>query len=130
MAHVGQVEIVEDRLNLEPGQSKPLTIKMEREEGFKGFVAISVDGLPEGVVAVTGMENPIEKPPLPNGGRLERYVGIPQTSTVMVMASDGAKEMQVPVNARVVVRPVVDGKAGAPVLTKIVPVMVVGRRAS
>ncbi len=130
MAHVGQVEIVEDRMNLEPGQSKPLTVHLDREEGFKGFVAISVEGLPEGVVAVTGMENPIEKPPLPNGGRLERYVGIPQTSTVMVMASEGAKEMQVPAMARVIVRPVVDGKAGAPVLTKMVPVMVVGRRAS
>src|SRR5262249_48760810 len=58
--HVGKVDIVEERVNIEPGQSKPLTIHVEREESFKGFVAIAVEGLPAGVMAVTGMENPIE----------------------------------------------------------------------
>lgn len=130
IAHAGAVEIVEDRVNLEPGQSKPLTIRLEREEGFKGYVAIAVEGLPEGVTAVTGMENPVEKPPLPNAGRRERYVGIEQSSTVMLMASPEAKISQLPASARVTVRPVVEGRVGEVIASKRVPVMIVARRPS
>lgn len=130
IAHVGEVSLAEDRVNLEPGQSKPLTINVDREEGFKGFVAMSVEGLPAGVTAVTGLENPVEKPPLPNAGRRERYYPIPQTATLMLMAAPDAAPIEAPVRARLVVRPVVAGRTGEPVLTKEIPVMVIARRPS
>ena len=76
------------------------------------------------------MENPIEKPPLPNAGRLERYIGIPQTSSIMLIAAPDAKPSDLPATARVVVRPVVDGRVGAAITTKELPVMVVARRPS
>lgn len=128
--HLGAVKLVEDRVNLEPGQSKPLTVNIDREEGFKGFVAVSVEGLPPGVTAVTGLENPVEKPPLPNAGRRERYYPVPQTATVMLAASEDATPMDSPVAARVAVRPVVNGRMGDAVLKKEIPVMVVARRPS
>ena len=130
IAHIGTVGLVEDHVNLEPGQSKPLTVTVDREEGFKGFAAIGVEGLPPGVTAVAGLENPVERPPLPNAGRRERYYPIPQTATVMLLADPGAAPLDGPVFARVVVRPVVDGVVGEPVLVKQVPVMVVARKAS
>lgn len=130
IAHVGEVTVNEDRVNLEPGQSKPLTVNIDREEGFKGFVAMSVEGLPPGVSAVTGLENPVEKPPLPNAGRRERYYPIPQTATLMLVASPDAQVSATPARARLIVRPVVAGRAGEPLLTKEIPVMVVTRRPS
>ncbi|HUQ92263.1 MAG TPA: hypothetical protein VM120_11330 [Bryobacteraceae bacterium] len=128
--HIGKVNIVEERVNIEPGQSKPLTVHIEREEGFKGYVAISVEGLPAGVVTMTGMENPIEKPPLPNAGRIERYVGIPQTSSIMLVALPEAVPSDLPVNARILVRPVVDGRLGEVIASKEIPVMIIARRPS
>ena len=130
LAHVGVVQLVEDRVNLEPGQAKPLTVNIDREEGFNGFVAMSVEGLPAGVTAVTGLENPVEKPPLPNAGRRERYYPIPQTATLMLVAAPDAPAMAAPARARLIVRPVVAGRAGEPVLTKEIPVMVILRRPS
>jgi hypothetical protein len=130
IAHLGEVKLVEDRVNLEPGQAKPLTVNVDREEGFKGFVAVSVEGLPAGVTAIAGLENPVETPPLPNAGRRERYYPVPQTATVMLVAAPDAAPTETPVFARVVVRPVVAGLPGEPVLTKDVPVMVVMRRPS
>ncbi len=125
--HLGEITLAEDRVNLEPGQSKPLTVTVDREEGFKGFVAIAVEGLPPGVTAVTGLENPVEKPPLPNAGRRERYYPVPQTATVVLVAAPGAPPQSEPARVRVSARPVVEGRAGDPVFVKTVPVMVVGR---
>jgi hypothetical protein len=128
--HIGKIDVTQDRVNLEPGESKPVNIQVEREEGFHGYVAITVEGLPPGVTAVTGLENPVEKPPLPNGGRLERYVGIPQNSTVLLVAAADARISEAPCHAIVVVRPMVDGKLGEVILRKNLPVMVVARRPS
>lgn len=125
--HLGEITLAEDRINLEPGQSKPLTVNIDREEGFKGFVAITVDGLPPGVTAVTGLENPVEKPPLPNAGRRERYYPVTQTATVMLVAAPDATPSTEPALARVSVRPVVDGRVGEPALVRTIPVMAVSR---
>ena len=62
---------------------------IDREEGFRGYVAVNVEGLPAGVTALAAMENPAEKPPLPNGGRLERYTPKEQRTTVMLMRGSG-----------------------------------------
>lgn len=130
VAHVGKIEVVEDRVNLEPGQSKPLTIHMEREEGFKGLTLLSAEGLPPGVTVSAGMANPIEKPPLPNGGRLERYTGKQQTTTLLVSADENATPSTLPVTVRVTLRTVVDGRQSPSIVVKELPVMVIPRRPS
>ncbi len=128
--HVGKAEVAEDRLNLEAGQAKPVTVEIEREEGFAGLVLLSAEGLPPGVIATAGMANPIERPPLPNAGRRERYVGKPQTSTLMLSAADDAAPSEMPATVRVYLRTVTGGKQSAPILLKELPVMVIPRRAS
>ncbi|MBI1786240.1 MAG: hypothetical protein HYR60_01650 [Acidobacteria bacterium] len=128
--HAGKVEMTEDRVNLEPGQTKPLTLSLEREEEFAGFIAVSAEGLPAGVSAMTGAENPVEKPPLMNGGKVERYISRPQTSVLLLVASPDAPPTEMPVTIRVVARPVVDGRLMDPVSVRQVPVMVAGRRPS
>jgi hypothetical protein len=128
--HVGKVELAEDRINLEPGQAKPLTVNLDREEEFKGLVLLSAQGLPEGVTSTAGMANPIEKPPLPNGGRVERYVGKPQTATLMLSASDDAQPMDAPVTVRVFLRTVTNGRQSPPIPVTEIPVMVIPRRPS
>jgi hypothetical protein len=128
--HVGKVEVPEDRINLEPGQAKPITIIMEREEGFSGLVLASAEGLPPGVTATAGMANPVDKPPLPNGGRLERYAGKPQTSTLLLTASPDAAASELPSTVRVLLRTVRDGRLSDAIAVKELPVMVIPRRPS
>ncbi|MCC6585845.1 MAG: hypothetical protein IT168_03925 [Bryobacterales bacterium] len=128
--HVGKVDIVESQFNLERGQAKPITVNIEREEEFKGFVTVAAEGLPEGVSVVGAMANPIERPPLPNAGRLERYIGKPQTTSLMLVAAPDAKLTNMPVNVRVKVRPVVDRRVGAVIAEKELPLMIVPRRPS
>jgi hypothetical protein len=123
--HIGHVELAEDRVNLEPGQSKSITVNVDREEGFKGFVAVSAEGLPPGVSAVTGLENPIERPPLPNAGRRDRYYPIPQTATLMLVAAPSAPPTPLPAAVKITVRAIVEGKIGKSVFEKAVPLMVI-----
>ncbi|MBL8214991.1 MAG: hypothetical protein JNK87_30005 [Bryobacterales bacterium] len=128
--HVGKVDVVEDRINLEPGQSKAITVNVDREEEFKGLVLVGAEGLPAGVTATAGMANPVERPPLPNGGRVERYVAKPQTATLILSAAADAVPGEVPVKVRVLVRTVVDGQAGEAIVAKEIPVLVIPRRPS
>lgn len=128
--HIGKVEVAEDRINLEPGQAKSVTVTVDREEEFRGLVLVSAEGLPPGVTATAGLSNPDEKPPLPNGGRRERYVSKPQVATLVFEASADAPPIESPATARITVRTVSGGVAGAPVPVKEIPVMVVPRRPS
>lgn len=128
--HVGKVVIADQPLNLQPGQAKPVSVQIEREEDFKGFVAVAAEGLPAGVSVVTAMANPIDRPPLPNAGRLERYVGREQSAGIMLVAGKDAPLTELPVTVKVQVRPVVDGRVGSVIAEKEIPVMVVPRRPS
>lgn len=128
--HLGKIEIAEDRLNLEPGEAKPLTVNLEREEGFTGLASVSVEGLPDGVTAVTGLANPVEKPPLPNGGRLERYSGKVQTAGLMLIAAPDARSTDLPVNIRVVASALTNNRLITRIVVKELPLMVIPRRQS
>ena len=124
--HVGRVEMPEDRLNLVVGKVRLVTLQLEREEDFRDPVMATMEGLPIGVTVVPGAENPVERPPLQNAGRIERY--IPKTtqyfSFLLNVADDavlsGAIEWP-----RVVVRPVKEQRLAAPILEKRFPMMVV-----
>jgi hypothetical protein len=123
--HVGKIELEQERINLTPGAAKPLSVGIEREENYAGLVAVSVEGLPPGVQAVAGSEPDEEKPPLMNGGKVERYFPKKQKSVVLLTAAPDAPLGSMPIIARVVVRPIVAGKVGSPVATELMPVMVV-----
>jgi hypothetical protein len=123
--HVGKVEIVEDHVNVEAGGSAALTVLVDREENFGGYITVDVEGLPAGVRAVPALENPIEKPPLPNAGRLERYTAREQRTALMLVAAPTAPSSEAPSRARVVVRVLKEGRLLEPVSVDEIPVMVV-----
>jgi hypothetical protein len=122
--HLGKITVTEKRINLAAGETKPVTVTMEREEGYRSAAVITVEDLPPGVTALPAAENEIERPALPNAGRPERYSPQTQTRVVLLAASADAAAAEMPVEARVLVRPVVKGKIGAPVAEQRVPVMV------
>lgn len=123
--HLGKVALEEERINLKPGGAKPINVEMEREENYYGLVALSVEGLPIGVQAVAGSEPEEQKPPLMNGGKVDRYFPKKQKSVLLLTAAPDAPITSMPQMARVLVRPIVEGKVAAPVATELVPVMVV-----
>jgi hypothetical protein len=125
--HVGKIEVAEDHVNLEVGSSLPLNVGIDREEGFSGYITVGVEGLPTGVTAVAALENPAEKPPLPNGGRLERYVAKEQRTSVMLVAAADAPLSDMPATVRVVVRVVSSGRTQEPIAVKEIPLMIVSR---
>jgi hypothetical protein len=128
--HVGNVEIGPDHVNLRAGGSRPLTVAIDREEGFRGYVAVNVEGLPAGVTALAAMEDPADKPPLPNGGRLERYTPKEQRTTVMLSAAADAPVSDLPVRIRVVARVVSQGRLADPVAVKEIPLIVLPEKTS
>ncbi len=123
--HLGKVALEEERINLKPGGAKPISVEMEREENYSGLVALSVEGLPTGVQAMAGSEPEEQKPPLMNGGKVDRYFPKKQKSVLLFTAAPDAPVTSMPQMARVLVRPIVEGKVAAPVATELVPVMVV-----
>lgn len=128
--HVGSFSVLQDSVNLTPGSTRTLTLKADREEGFKGTLAFSVENLPRGVTAITGLENPDERPALPNAGKMERYRAQPQTASVLLVAGADAVLTETPVMIKVVARLIVDGSLSEPVAVSEVPLMVVARRPS
>ncbi len=82
--HVGRFAVSQEYVNLPAGATKNLTLTADREEEFKGTVAFSVENLPPGVTAITGLENPDERPALPNAGKMERYRPKPQIASIVL----------------------------------------------
>ncbi len=123
--HLGDVKADQDHVNLEPGDATTMRVTFDREEDYRGAVAVSVEGLPPGVTALAGADFEPDKDPPPTKGKRERYTPRTERSVVVFTASGEAPAVSTPVIARVTVRPVVDGKPGAVVGSKSVPVMVV-----
>ena len=126
--HAGKVVIAQDHFNLEAGAIRPVTITVDREEGFAGYLAAGVEGLPAGVTAVTALENPPERPPLPNGGKLERYTPREQSAAILLVAAEDAPPTDLPVSVRVVVRVAGDGRLSEPVASREIPLMVLPKK--
>jgi len=123
--HIGKIGVEEERMNLTPGTARQVSVETEREENYSGLVAVSVEGLPPGVQAVTGSAPEEEKPPLMNGGRVERYFPKSQKSVLVMVVAPDAPLTPIPQMARVIVRAIVEGKVAQPLDTVLVPVMVV-----
>lgn len=125
--HIGQIRVDDDHINLVPGEAKTVRVNFDREEDYRGAIAVTVQGLPPGVEALAGADfDPDKDPPLSPGKR-ERYSGRPERTVVVFSAAADAPVTALPQVAKILVRPVVNGKPGAVVTTKQIPIMVVGK---
>jgi hypothetical protein len=125
--HLGKIAIEEDHINLAPGGAKTVRVTFDREEDFRGAVAVAVEGLPEGVTALAAADFEPDKDPPPFPGKRERYVARTERSVLAFAVAEGAPLMAMPKVVKVTVRPVVDGKPGVVVASKEIPVMVVAK---
>ena len=127
--HMGAVHIDEDRLNLVAGEIHKLSVVTDQEEGFDGYIALALDGLPEGVRVLSATEVKFLKVQQPrlDEGRVERYLAKNRNATLLLAVDKGAPSTRMPVQARVLATPVRKGEMGRPVVVKELPVMVLRR---
>jgi len=123
--HVGEVRSAEEQINLVAGDVTKLSVQTDQEEGFDGQIALTVEGLPEGVRATMGTDVEPKVPPPYNPGKVERFQPESQKATFLFLTDDAAPATSRPVEARIVARPVVKGKLGAPLTVKKILVTVV-----
>ena len=123
--HAGEIKVEEEHINLSQGEAKKLTVTTEQEEGFAGEIALTIEGLPPGVKAVTGTEVQPERGPPLDEGEKERFVSKNQTAVILLVASPQAPLTRSPHRIRVVARPVVEGKMGRPLKAQQLPLMIV-----
>jgi hypothetical protein len=126
--HVGNVRIEEDRINLAPGEAKTIRVAFDREEDFRGAVAVSAESLPAGVSVVAGADYEPDKDSPPARANRERYVPRNERVVVVFTASPDAPPTLAPQVVRLVVRPVVDGKTGAILAAREIPVVVIAEQ--
>ena len=123
--HAGEVQVLQDRVNLKRGSARKLTLITEQEEGFDGEIALSVENLPEGVDAYPGTDvEPDRGPPLDEGYK-ERFVPKTQKATLMLFARADALLTRMPQFVRLRARPVIGGQPGELLKVREVPLMVV-----
>lgn len=122
--HAGKIEIPDEGINLRRGATHSMDINIEREEGFDGLLVFDAEGLPAGVTAAPAAPKPIERPPLPNGGKLERYTPGLQNAVLVFIAGPDAVIGTAPIPVRIVARPLVKGKLGEPIVVKELPMMI------
>lgn len=123
--HLGDVKIDQDHINLTPGEAKTVRVVFDREEDFRGAVAVTAESLPPGVQAFAGADYEPDKDPAPTKGKRERFVPRTERSVVVFTAAEDAPKTSGPVVVKLAVRPVVDGKPGEIISTKEIPIMVV-----
>jgi hypothetical protein len=125
--HLGVVKIEEDHINLAPGGAKTVRVSFDREEDYRGAVAVSVEGLPAGVEALAAADFEPDKDPPPYPGKRERFVPRTERTVLAFSAAADASLLEMPRVVKVTVRPVVDGKPGAVIASKQIPLMVVAK---
>ncbi len=125
--HVGQVAVELDHLNLAQDEAKTIRVTFDREEDYRGAVAVTAESLPPGVQAVTGADYEPEKDPPPSTGKRERYTPRTERAVLILSAARDAVPTAQPQMARIVVRPLVNGKLGDILTTKNLPLMVIAK---
>lgn len=126
--HLGRFIIQQEKISLERGATRPVSVRIEREEGYKGLVAVQLENLPPGVTSQLGLENPNDRPVLPNAGKTERYQPRVQPASLVVTAAPDAPLSDAPATVRVVARPVRDDGLGDPIATADLLLLVVDPR--
>lgn len=125
--HVGQVKISDDHVNLSPGLVKTVRVMFDREEGYDGAVAVTAESLPAGVQALSGADFEPDKDPPSFVSKRERYTPRTERAVVVFTAAPDAAITTQPKIVQLVVRPVMDGKLGAVIGTKQIPLTVVAK---
>ena len=123
--HIGRLELDVDRVNLLQGKAQRLTVTAEREEGFGGEIALSVENLPPGVQAYPTAVLEPPRPPAFDEGEKEVFRPETQKVSIALIAEEGASTTRVPVFVLVKARPVVNGVPGAQIAVGEIPLMVV-----
>jgi hypothetical protein len=123
--HMGEVRVAADQVNLVAGGVSKLSIDTDQEEGFDGQIALTVEGLPEGVRAVAGTELVPEVPAPFNAGKIERFRTESQKATFLFLSDPATPATRAPVETRVVAQPTMGGKLGRPILVKKILLTVV-----
>ena len=126
--HVGELELEGDRINLKRGQVRKLKVTTGLEEGYSGQVALSLEGLPPGVVPLTGMEAEPPGPIGPTTESRERFLGFTEKAVILLRADEQAPLTDVPVRVKVWARPALDNELGARLPVGEFPLMVIDAR--
>jgi hypothetical protein len=126
VAHVGELNVKEDCINLVAGETKKLTISAEQEEGFQGEIAVAVEDLPRGVEAFPAVE---AEPTLGGDPREkvhpERFLPKTQTVTIVLRAAKDAPPTPMPRLIKIKAWPIVDGRSGALLPAREIPLMII-----
>ena len=125
--HLGKIRLETDVVNLAPGESKMLKVVFDREENYRGAVAVAAESLPAGVTATVGADYEPDTDPPSTVGKRERYVPRTENAVLVLSANADAVAWQRPQEIQVVVRPLVGGKLGERAFTKTIPIMVVAK---
>jgi hypothetical protein len=125
--HVGQVRISDDHVNLSPGLVKTVRVIFDREEGYEGAVVVMAESLPPGVQALSGADFEPDKDPPSFQSKRERYTPRSERAVVVFTAAPDAAITTLPQIVQLVVRPVMDGKLGAVIGKKEIPITVVAK---
>ena len=128
--HMGAVHVETDYLNLVAGEAKKLSVTTDQEEGYDGYVVLSIEGLPQGVRAVPATEVEPDSPPPFNLGKVERFTTKSKKATFVFLCERDAPSTGTPVKAHVYAQPVTQGKLGARIAVRELLIMVVRRHDS
>ena len=123
--HMGAVSVETDYLNLVAGEAKKLSVTTDQEEGYDGYVVLSIEGLPQGVSAVPATEVEPDSPPPFNPGKVERFTTKSKKATFVFLCERDAPSTRMPVKAHVYAQPVMQGKLGARIAVRELLIMVV-----
>ena len=130
--HVGQVRatLKSGVLNLIRGKSLKLTVAAEKEEGFAGEVAISLENFPQGVeVFPTTNSQDKQRSDRNVGPRAEmhkkRFFSERVSTTIVLVTSDDAPITSMPRLVRLTARPITHGFFAAPLTVQTILLMVV-----
>ena len=94
--HMGEVQVAEEQINLLPGEATKVSVDTDQEEGFDGQIALTVEGLPEGVRAMMGTELQPHVPPPYNPGKVERFQTESQKATFLFVTDQSARPRRGP----------------------------------
>ncbi len=125
--HLGQIAIDADVINLARGDAKTVRVNFDREEDYRGAVAVTAESLPPGVQVMTGADFEPDKDPPRYPGKRERYTARAERTVLVFTAPADAPLTATPQVVRVAVRPVNGGKPGAIIASKEIPFMVVAK---
>ena len=122
--HVGQITFSDDHVNLSPGSVKTVRVMFDREEGYVGSIAVTAESLPAGVEALSGADFEPDVDPPDFKSKRERYTPRNERAVVVFAAGPDAAITAMPKIVQLVVRPVMDGKLGAVIGSKQIPITV------